>query len=71
MAKYVGYYHNDDGKKEKVGVFEVRENAVIACADYKSGDRCLDSREDRIEGLKNRDFYIIGCGPRQFSIEEI
>lgn len=70
MGKFVAYYYEGNGtEKKKIGSFNERNNAVIACADYNN-EYCLDKREDRIEGLMSRDFYIIGCGPRQFSIEE-
>lgn len=69
MGKFVGYYDDGD-KKVKVGESTNRNEVVIMCANHASGDYCLDKKEDRIEGLRNRDFYIIGCGPRSFSIEE-
>lgn len=71
MSKFISFYHHDDGRKEKIGDYSNREDAVKACVNYNSHDTCLDSKQDRKEGLENRDFYIIGCGPRQLSIEEI
>lgn len=70
MGKYIGYYH-DGSEKVRVHESSNRDEVVNACADYNSHDYCLDKREDRINGLKDRDFYIIGCGPRQFSIETV
>lgn len=70
MGKFIGYY-NDGSIKKKVGEHDNRNEVVLMCANYAEGDYCLDKKSDRIEGLKNRDFYIIGCGPRSFTIEEV
>lgn len=62
-----------DSDKECLGTFKTRDLAVDALIRY--GDRnisyCLDSKEDRINALELRNWYICGCGPCEMSIEEV
>ena len=68
--KYKALFKKRDGNVVVIKVCDNREDAINACLDYND-NYCLDSRQERYESLKIRDFYVCGCGPDELSIEEV
>ena len=58
---------------ECLGTFEKREKAVDELIRYgdKNISYCLDCKEDRINALQLRNWYVCGCGPYEMIIEEV
>lgn len=56
-----------------VGRQNDRKKAVMELVNYaeKQIDYCLDSKEDRINSLMTRNWYVCGCGPSELIIEEV
>lgn len=77
MSKYKAIYKpqcgNDKGM-EVLGVFTNKEDAAKACfrKARENGDLYdCDPWEDVLYALMNRDFYMVGYGPREICIEEV
>ena len=70
MSKVKAIFKRNDGKEEVIKVCKTRDEAIDACINYTS-NYCLDTKEDRINALKVRDFYVLGCGPEQFILEQV
>jgi hypothetical protein len=75
MAKitvFEGFYKPSGDSREKLIVrSKDRESCVKQLVSACPHDYCLDSPEDRISALMVRDFYTLGCGPKQFFIKEV
>ena len=72
ITVFEGFYKQNSDSREKLIVrntdrIECVKQLVAACPH----DYCLDSPEDRIAALSVRDFYTLGCGPKQFFIKEV
>lgn len=72
--KYVGTVVIDSTHTvELPGKFKTKDQVIDALIKYSDDhiSYCLDTREDRIQALKNRNFCICGCGPSKLIINEI
>lgn len=56
---------------EVIKVCDTREEAIEECVNYKHGYFNCDKKEERREGLKLRDWCIIGYSGNELSIEEV
>jgi hypothetical protein len=71
MSKYRAIYILSEGKEKKLGEFSDKEAAISTLIKEGSGNYCLDSREEREDALRLRNFCMCGCGPYAMKIEEI
>ena len=63
------YFH--EGKDKDLGTFKTHEDAINVLIKAGDNNYCLDSRDERIEALRLRNFCMCGCGPNSMKIEEI
>ena len=68
-VNFKAIFVNKNGERIVIGTFNEREKAVNSCIEYR-GNYCLDNERERRECLEVRDFYVLGCGPEEFLIEE-
>ena len=71
MAKYKAIYVIDEKKRENVGVFDERQEAVDALMVKSRSNYCLEQEIERRSTLDLQDYCICGCGPSMLIIEEV
>ena len=70
MGTFKAIFIDEEGGRHVIASnLKNREQAVTACVEFR-GNYCLDKKEDRIKALSTRNFYILGCGPEEFAIEQ-
>ena len=70
MTKFQSIY-KQDGHERTIGVHNTRKEAINALINASDDDYCLDTKEERIQALEDRDWYTLGCGPNQIGIVEV
>lgn len=77
MARYKLTIYNSSNHNinfKVIGTYNSHEDAVTKGCEYafnRGMTSSCEKREDIIDALTNRDFYMLAYGPRELEIEEV
>ena len=73
MTKFTPICKFNNEEKKVLKTHNTREAAVEELINYadKNVSYCLDTKEERMEALESRNWYVCGCGPAELFIEEV